>query len=66
MAFWNRSKQEEPIVNMQALFDSGAIKELERVILKNTETTEKSVKAFQEMTKALNNNTREIKKGFTK
>jgi hypothetical protein len=65
MAFWKR-KKEEPNVPIQSLFDSGAIKELERAILKSTETTEKSVKAFQEMSKALNNNTRELKKGFTK
>jgi ATP-dependent exoDNAse (exonuclease V) alpha subunit len=64
MAFWNRKRKSDTEVQLQSLVDSGALKELTQAINMSTQATEKSIRSFQEMAKALNNATREFKKGF--
>lgn len=64
MAFWDRKRKSDNEIQLQSLVDSSAIKELTKAINMSTEATNKSIRTFQEMTKALNNATREFKKGF--
>jgi hypothetical protein len=63
--FWKRKPKEET-VSFQSLIDSGILRELEKTIRLSTESrdksTDKTVRAFQEMTKALNNATTELKR----
>jgi hypothetical protein len=60
MAFWKRKKKESS--ELEPVASSGAFKDLTDSINLSTQTTERSIKAFHEMTKALNNATREMKK----
>jgi hypothetical protein len=69
MAFWNRKKSEETS-EIKNLVNSGVLRDIEASIRKSAESrdraTEKQLKAYQDLTKALNSATREFQKGFKK
>jgi len=71
MAFWNRKKKEESDPEwLRSIVESGLLKDLDSTIRQSTESrdraTASTVRSFQELTKALNNATKEFKRGFQK